>query len=149
MILLSVWRMDYTDGKVWSRVILQLSVWMSYLPFWATCPLKQDTGLFLGSLPSPGISPWKYFIEQRKEDTSHLYCLPCWSWLPLLQEKIKLYSLHKLLLALKKLSFSKPLLIIHVMVHPTIFLKMAVWLAYQLRYIGYQKTLFCFWSFYL
>ena len=83
MILLSVWRMGYTDGKVWSRVILQLSIRMSYLPFWVTSPLKQDAGLFLGSLPSCGISPWKYYIEQRREDTSHLYCLPCWSWLPL------------------------------------------------------------------
>lgn len=99
---------------------------MSVLTFWATSALKQDSRLPLVSLPSPGISPWKYFIEHMKEDTSHLHRLLCQSWLPLYcRRKWNWAGLRSpqntvgiLYTVSKQLSLSKPLLIICLMMHP-------------------------------
>lgn len=89
--------------------------------------LKWDIGLFLVSLSSPGMNPWKHFIAYMKEDTSHQYLFPCRSWYHFITgEKLSwLHALQKQILfafcthfVSEKPSISKQSLIICLMKHP-------------------------------
>lgn len=135
----------------WQSLKQSTAIYMSVLP--ALLGYKDSetgqTSVFV-SLPSPGVSLWKYF--NWVHETRYITSVPSSLLITattLLQEKIKLswsgwHALHKILFVPKWLSFSKPLLIIHLMMHPSIFLRMIVLLAGISVRIHYQKTLFCF-----